>query len=348
MVAVSGAARIFALCAVCAVTLSLLAAGPASAQLVPEYYVQSCPTLVETVTKHVDAAIKKEARMAASLLRLQFHDCFVQGCDASILLDDDSRLPLGEKTANPNINSVRGYEVIDVIKAELEKICPRTVSCADIITLASSISIQKTGGPQMYFPLGRKDSVTASFSKALEFLPGANLTAALLKVAFAKVGLDVKDLVTLSGGHTLGFSRCLLFTDRLYNFNGTGKADPTLEPSFLASLKQTCPSGGNSAVLKQLDTTVSKFDNQYYKELIAFKGLLTTDEVLFTQASDTKALVQTYAKDQARFFADFSASMIKMSLMKATTNTEVRINCRKPNSLLLQDMEPLIELRSDI
>lgn len=60
----------------------------------------------------------------------------MQGCDGSILLDDTSAIQ-GEKNALPNKNSVRGFEVIDAIKANVEKACPATVSCADIVTLAA-------------------------------------------------------------------------------------------------------------------------------------------------------------------------------------------------------------------
>lgn len=59
-----------------------------------------------------------------------------QGCDASILLDDTSTFT-GEKNAGANTNSVRGYEVIDAIKTQVEAACKGTVSCADIVALAS-------------------------------------------------------------------------------------------------------------------------------------------------------------------------------------------------------------------
>ena len=44
---------------------------------------------------------------------------------------------VGEKQALSNINSLRSYEVIDEIKEELEKVCPETVSCADIVIMAA-------------------------------------------------------------------------------------------------------------------------------------------------------------------------------------------------------------------
>jgi hypothetical protein len=101
------------------------------AHLSPKFYDNTCPNALSTIRTAIRTAVSRERRMAASLVRLHFHDCFVQGCDASILLKD------AERNALQNKDSVRGYEVIDSAKAEVEKTCPGVVSCADILALAA-------------------------------------------------------------------------------------------------------------------------------------------------------------------------------------------------------------------
>ena len=111
---------------------------PAGGMLFPQFYEHTCPQLQAVVGAIVAKEHAKDPRMAASLVRLHFHDCFVQGCDASVLLDaDGSGRFTTEKRSNPNRDSLRGYEVIDEIKAALEHACPHTVSCADIVAVAA-------------------------------------------------------------------------------------------------------------------------------------------------------------------------------------------------------------------
>lgn len=55
------------------------------------------------------------------------------GCDASLLLDDTDDTK-GEKTAAPNLNSLRRFEVIDAVKTDHEAVCPETVSVVLVLT----------------------------------------------------------------------------------------------------------------------------------------------------------------------------------------------------------------------
>ncbi|VAH47757.1 unnamed protein product [Triticum turgidum subsp. durum] len=168
----------------------------------------------------------KDPRMAASLLRLHFHDCFVQGCDASVLLDaDGSGRFTTEKRSNPNRDSLRGYEVIDEIKAALEHACPHTVSCADIAAVAARDSTVLTGGPGWEVPLGRRDSLTASVSGSNNLIPAPNDTLPTITAKFRNQGLDVVDLVALSGAHTIGDNQ---YYKNILAMNGLLNSDEVL------------------------------------------------------------------------------------------------------------------------
>ena len=57
------------------------------------------------------------------------------------MLLDDAPGFTGEKTAQPNKNSLRGFELVDDIKAQLEDACKQTVSCADILAVAARDSV---------------------------------------------------------------------------------------------------------------------------------------------------------------------------------------------------------------
>uniref|UniRef100_A0A7N0TXP0 Peroxidase n=1 Tax=Kalanchoe fedtschenkoi TaxID=63787 RepID=A0A7N0TXP0_KALFE len=302
--------------------------------LSPHYYEATCPQVYDIVLSVLEKAIAAEPRVAASLLRLHFHDCFAQGCDASVLLDDASNI-VSEKNAGPNKNSLRGFEVIDEIKAKLEHSCPHIVSCADIVALAARGSTSLSGGPVWELPLGRKDSLTANINAANTQIPAPNSTLQTLISKFNQQGLDEQDLVALSGGHTIGVARCATFKQRLYNQNGNNLPDATLESAYYQNLKQVCPQRGGDNRITPLDfASPARFDNTYYKLLAYGRGLLSSDEVLYTgSAGNTMKLVQSYAQDQDLFFSHFASSMVKMGNINPLVggNGQVRLNCRRVN-----------------
>ncbi|CAN1262965.1 Peroxidase 4 [Linum perenne] len=162
-----------------------------SAQLTPNFYQTICPEALPTIKRVVSKAIRDEPRMGASLLRLHFHDCFVNGCDGSILLDDTSSFT-GEKTAAPNLNSVRGFEVVDKIKSAVDKACNASVvSCADILAVASRDSVSFVSIREGRDPLGRRDGRTASISAANNNLPPPFFSFSQLLSSFQSQGLDL-------------------------------------------------------------------------------------------------------------------------------------------------------------
>ncbi|XWS08323.1 hypothetical protein CRYUN_Cryun41cG0069600 [Craigia yunnanensis] len=307
------------------ILIAAVASFQTNGQLSPNYYSSTCPQALSIVKAGVAVAIKNETRVGASLLRLHFHDCFVNGCDGSVLLDDNATF-IGEKTAVPNNNSARGFNVVDNIKAQLEKACPGVVSCADLLAIAARDSVVKLGGPSWNVRLGRRDSTTASRSAANTSIPPPTSNLSALISSFSAQGLSIKDLVTLAGSHTIGMARCTSFRGHIYN-------DSNIDPSFASSLRRKCPRSGNDSVLAPLDLqTPTFFDNFYYKNLLNKKGLLHSDQELFN-GSSTDVLVKRYAANTSLFFLKFAESMIKMGNIKPLTGTagEIRINCRKAN-----------------
>ena len=100
------------------------------------FYSAACPRVESIVRSTVQSHFRSNPTVAPGLLRMLFHDCFVQGCDASILISGSNT----ERTAGPNL-LLRGYEVIDDAKTQLEAACPGIVSCADILALAARDSV---------------------------------------------------------------------------------------------------------------------------------------------------------------------------------------------------------------
>ncbi|XP_050368683.1 peroxidase P7-like [Argentina anserina] len=312
---------------VCLTVLAAFVITPSSAQLNAGFYDEVCPEALPEIRRIVCQAVDDEPRMGASLLRLHFHDCFVNGCDGSVLLDDTSSFT-GEKTAAPNAGSIRGFQVIDEIKAAVDKVCKRSVvSCADILAVAARDSVNLLGGPSYKVQLGRRDARTASVNDANRGLPPPFFSFSQLLSSFQSKGLDLKDLVLLSAAHTIGQARCTTFRDRIYN-------DTNINAKFAASARRKCPSNGGDNKLKPLDATPRKFDTTYLNSLLKFKGLLHSDQELFKgDGSDSDKLVQYYSANLYEFFNDFSVSMIKMGNIAPLTGNagEVRRNCRKIN-----------------
>ncbi|KAK4388370.1 Peroxidase 40 [Sesamum angolense] len=312
----------------------------ASITLTFGFYINSCPEAEPIVFSWVEKAVSDDPRMAASLLRLHFHDCFVNassflGCDASVLLDDTPNF-VGEKTAAPNVNSLRGFEVIDAIKADLEYVCPQTVSCADILAIAARDSVVLSGGPGWEVEMGRRDSLSASKTAANNNIPGPNSDVATLLSKFQNVGLSLQELVTLSGAHTMGKARCSSFSARINSSSSSISNSPDVNTAYLQSLQQLCSQSDANTTLADLDhITPTTFDNQYYVNLVSGEGLLGSDQALLTGNEETRGIIECYAGDMGAFFEDFKMAMLKMGRLQQANggDGEIRRNCRAVNQL---------------
>ncbi|CAI0435512.1 unnamed protein product [Linum tenue] len=282
------------------------------------YYDKTCPNFESAVTNAVKKAMKNDRTVPAAILRMHFHDCFIRGCDASVLLKSTKK-NVAEKDGPPNV-SLHAFYVIDHAKEAVEKMCPGVVSCADILALAArdAVALLQSGGPNWAVPKGRKDGRISKASETRQ-LPAPVFNISQLQQSFSQRGLSLEDLVALSGGHTLGFAQ-------IHNFSATVDVDSTLSPSFAANLRRICPLQNKAKNAgSTMDSTTFGFDNVYYKMLLGGKSIFSSDQALLTNPK-AKALVQKFAASEAEFGKAFAASMVKMSSL--TGGQEVRLDCK--------------------
>ncbi|KAM6596091.1 hypothetical protein CsatA_006615 [Cannabis sativa] len=285
--------------------------------------VTSSVDVEQTVRTAMKQAYNDDPSIVAALLRMQFHDCFVKGCDASILIDRNKNGAATEKRAGANL-SVRGYEIIDDIKNIFETQCPNVVSCADIITMATRDAVFFSSSGEIDYGVenGRLDGKESKASNVN--LPSTKISVSDSIKAFQQKGLGVNDMVYLLGGHSVGVSECTFFEDRLYNFGGSNRADPTMDSSLVSRLKLQCPPGSLSSAF--LDQTPRS-------SMVIDKGVLAIDQKLANDAQ-TKSIVSALAKGSVDFRQKFGEAMVKMGRIGVITDAtkgEIRKFCRSTN-----------------
>ncbi|KAJ7519482.1 hypothetical protein O6H91_20G040700 [Diphasiastrum complanatum] len=289
------------------------------------FYQSSCPCAENTVRTSIISFLSSNVSQAGGVIRLLYHDCFVQGCDASLLINDTN----GEQTSFPNLTLRQSaFAIIDLIKSQLESKCPGVVSCADILALAVRECINQTGGSFFEIPTGRRDSLNFSSDATVRANlkpPTSNIS--VLISSFSSKGLNPTDLAAVSGAHTVGTSHCNSFSNRL-----RPTVDPTLNSTLAIKLQQLCPNSSNINALTNLDmVTPNTFDNQYFTNNLQGNVLLTSDAALLNN-TETKTTVQSLSSSTTQFSKQFSISLIKMSMISVLTGSAG--NIRKVCSVL--------------
>ncbi|CAM0870814.1 unnamed protein product [Alopecurus aequalis] len=295
----------------------------ASAQLSKDFYKSSCPDAEKIVFGVIQKKIKEDPGTAAGLLRLLFHDCFANGCDASILIDPLSNQS-AEKEAGPNI-SVRGYEVIDDIKKELEAKCPNTVSCADIMSLSTRDAVKVAGGPAYEVTTGRRDSLVSNREEADNNLPGPDIPIPKLTSEFQKAGFNAEEMIVLlAGGHSIGKVRCIFI-----------EPDATpMEGGFQVSIEKLCDGPNRDTGFVNMDEhNPNTIDSSYFANVLAKKMPLTVDRLLGLDPK-TEPIIKNMLNKPNDFLPAFGKAMEKLTAHKVITGKdgEIRKLCSEFNN----------------
>ncbi|KAK8511688.1 hypothetical protein V6N13_029281 [Hibiscus sabdariffa] len=265
-------------------------------KLTPNFYRTTCPNVESIVRSAVQQKFQQTFVTAPATLRLFFHDCFVRGCDASILLASANG---NNEKDHPDDISLAGDGFDTVIKAK---------AAVDNGRISTKASVQRQ-------------------------LPHPNFNLDQLNSMFATHGLSQTDMIALSGAHTLGFAHCGKFSNRIYNFSPRNPVDPTLNFQYAMQLRQMCPRNVDPRIAINMDpNTPRTLDNVYYKNLQQGKGLFTSDQVLFSDRR-SRNTVNLFASSNAAFNQAFVAAMTKLGRVGVLTGNkgEIRRDCTRPN-----------------
>ncbi|XP_028557099.1 probable peroxidase 26 [Dendrobium catenatum] len=236
-----------------------------------------------------------------------------------------------------------------------------------LIDLQTAFDLRKAGAPKYPVYTGRRDGLQST-AQSVD-LPPPDVTWKQALAYFESKGLDVLDLGTLlapkresptdeenqyvetglldlqnlpetksshAGAHSVGMTHCSNIQDRLYNFNGTGRPDSSMDPNFLAQLKKKCPPGSKENKKVYLNPASGRnysFESSYYKRVLKHQAVFTEDQQMIT-TSDGIRIAHEFAagfEDLRKFFA---LSMTRMGGLGVLTGKqgEIRRSCRYTNA----------------
>lgn len=315
----------------------ILLSSPTSAQLRQNFYASICPDVENIVRRAVTTKFSQTFVTVPATIRLLFHDCIVSGCDASVIVASTPG-NTAEKDHPDNLSLAGdGFDTVIKAKAAVDAVasCKNKVSCADILVMAARDAIALAGGPSYAVELGRLDGLSSTAASVQGNLPQPTFNLNQLDTMFARSGLNQTDMIALSACHTVGFSHCSRFANRIYNFSKSNPVDPTLNRQYATQLQQMCPRNVDPQVAINMDpTTPRQFDNAYFKNLQNGMGLFTSDQSLFTD-SRSRSTVDAWASNPQLFNAAFVEAMTKLGRVGVRTagssNGNIRFDCGRFN-----------------
>jgi hypothetical protein len=259
-----------------------------------------CPFANQQPTKSLDHAIETAIRQQLvnfkvnalpMAVRLAWHASGTFSKDSGIGGSDGATMRF-ELEATDGANA--GLGILRDLLVPVQAQFP-FVSAADIWTRASAFAIKMAGGPEIPFRYGRTDAADASACPVNGLLPDATQGAQHLRDVFYRMGFDDREIVCLSGAHTLGSCH-----KSRSGFDGPWTADPLKFDNTYFTL------------LLDREWTARKWDGPLqYEDPSGKYMMLPTDMALKTDPEFHK-FARAYADDQQLFFNDFAATYGKL------------------------------------
>ncbi|KAG8077494.1 hypothetical protein GUJ93_ZPchr0007g6004 [Zizania palustris] len=119
---------------------------PVRHELSLDFYAKTCPGVDQIVDNVTVPWFRNDAAADPAVLCLFYHDCFVEGCDASILIALTASNGVGNAAARPTVEMdmeenrnlpQEAFDMVEMAKAAVEKACPGVVTCADVLALVA-------------------------------------------------------------------------------------------------------------------------------------------------------------------------------------------------------------------
>ncbi|RRT53961.1 hypothetical protein B296_00048649, partial [Ensete ventricosum] len=280
-------------------TLDELLTSVLEAQLQVGFYKNTCPQAESIIASEVRRALASNIGLAAGLVRMHFHDCFVRVSKFNLLLM--YQVPAGRRDGRVSLVS----EVLANLPGPTFDVDQLTQSFASK-GLTQDEMVTLSGTP---------------FDKMTNHVDGPCFD------------LEKSDAVGHAGAHTIGRSHCAAFSSRLVDFNSTDGQDPSLDAAYASQLKQQCPQGSNDTSLVVFMDPRSPYtlDTAYYANILQNRGLFASDQALATDGTTEDLVKQNAAAGGGiAWKRKFAAAMVRMGQIDVLTgsNGEIRSRCR--------------------
>ncbi|KQK07967.1 peroxidase 30-like [Brachypodium distachyon] len=276
--------------------------------------------------------VQRNRAVAPGLIRLAFHDCWVKGCDGSVLLE---RADKQAEMDAPQNGGIRGLDLIQAIKDTLS-LDDSTVTCADAVVYAAREACNVLSGGNIVYavdgPGSHKDTNASSMADA-GALPGPTASFANLAANFNGKGFTPRDVVVLSGAHAVGLAHRPNFEARLTANANEISQKYRNDVNVISNASPNKTAHNNVRDLDKAETEPGVLDNNYYAANLGKKVLFSSDFALTTDGAALNNMTN-FKNDATMWFRLFEDAMARLSRLPAQGADVLqvpRIKCNAPN-----------------